>query len=72
MKKCKRCKIEKDNQKLRRGLCIRCYRIMTGLSGGDSLLLQFEKDLIKLKNRVSIMELQFKELKERQEERKHG
>ena len=60
-KKCKKC--GRESEKLRRGMCLSCYRITTGFSGGDSLIYKIEKQLEKVKQRVLIMEKQLKVIK---------
>ena len=50
--KCKKCKGK--SEKLRRGMCLHCYRITTGFSGGDSSIYKIEKELEKIKQRVSM------------------
>ena len=54
IKKCQRCKL--PSEKLRRNLCLKCYRIVTGFSGGDSSIFQIEKEIPKLKQRIKIIE----------------
>ncbi len=61
MDKCNKCK--KETKKLRRGMCISCYRIHTGFSGGDPRLFNMEEELKKIKQRVLIFESKLKELR---------
>lgn len=51
------------NNKLRRGMCLNCYREETGLSGGSYLTKGLEKDLEKAKQRVLIIKEQIKSQK---------
>ena len=64
VKKCIKCGRETENQ--RRGMCITCYRISTGFSGGDTRKLgieKLEKEITKMKNRISFMEVQLNHIK---------
>ncbi len=59
--KCNKC--GRRSERLRRGMCLNCYRINTGFSGGDSSIYKIEKELEKVKQRVLIMEKQLKVIK---------
>ena len=66
MNKCEKCGKE---SKLRRGMCLNCYRIETGLSGGSKKndLKSLIKELEKAEQRVKLIKLKIIHLKKKQE-----
>ena len=54
MKKCERCGLKTEHP--RRGMCLKCYRITTNLSGGDQIIRNLKKELIKIKQRILLIE----------------
>lgn len=59
-KKCIRCK--KGTKELRREMCISCYRLTTGFSGGDPEIFKLKEESKKIKQRMKIMDAKIKEL----------
>lgn len=65
MGKCSKCGVEKEDKKLRRGMCLNCYRKFTGLSGGVSgrdSLIELAKELEKAEQRVKIIKSKIRTL----------
>lgn len=60
--KCLKCR--KQSKMLRRGLCLRCYRLMTGFSRGDYRIFNLEKEIYLIKVRLEILETKFRVIKE--------
>ena len=55
MSNCKECGREREKRQLRRGLCIRCYRSITGLSGGKDYMNKVGHDIKTIKGRIKAL-----------------
>ena len=60
IKRCKECGIKEE--KLRRGMCLRCYRIITNFSGGDGTLTRLSDEVTKIKQRILLVEAELKSI----------
>ena len=55
MAQCKECKRGREKHQLRRGLCLRCYRSITGLSGGKDYMNKIGHDIKIIKGRIKAL-----------------
>ena len=58
--KCERCKLETEHP--RRGMCLKCYRLVTNLSGRDQIIRKLKKELVKIKQRILLIEQELKSI----------